>query len=157
MTGERWWVPVSKLTLPGIRIRTLSDDIGRFGHRPGVYLSGWVVQWMRESGRCVLCDRQRLRYETTGIRLEHLREAMPLKQAQRKIQDLLRNGEPIWKIRSKDTKARILIGHGLDHDLDCLRVEYPAFLIRDTAKYPPLMKTSKLSNSLKYLTRAYLG
>lgn len=28
---------------------------------------------------------------------------------------------------------------------------------RDTAKYPPLMKTSKLSNSLKYLTQAYLG
>nr|CAD1817047.1 unnamed protein product [Ananas comosus var. bracteatus] len=71
-----------------------------------------------------------LRYETTRIRLEHLREAMPLKQAQRKIQDLLCNGEPIWKIRSKDTKARILIGHGLDHDLDCLKVEYPAFLIR---------------------------
>ncbi|OAY69548.1 RNA exonuclease 4 [Ananas comosus] len=96
-------------------------------------------------------------YETTGIRPEHLREAMPLKQAQRKIQDLLCNGEPIWKIRSKDTKARILVGHGLDHDLDCLGVEYPAFLIRDTAKYPPLMKTSKLSNSLKYLTQAYLG
>nr|CAD1838286.1 unnamed protein product [Ananas comosus var. bracteatus] len=70
------------------------------------------------------------RYETTGIRPEHLREAMPLKQAQRKIQDLLCNGEPIWKIRSKDTKARILVGHGLDHDLDCLGVEYPAFLIR---------------------------
>ncbi|OAY69684.1 RNA exonuclease 4 [Ananas comosus] len=96
-------------------------------------------------------------YETTGIRPEHFREAMPLKQAQRKIQDLLCNGEPIWKIRSKDTKARILVGHGLDHDLDCLGVEYPAFLIRDTAKYPPLMKTSKLSNSLKYLTQAYLG
>lgn len=31
------------------------------------------------------------------------------------------------------------------------------FHYRDTAKYPPLMKTSKLSNSLKYLTQAYLG
>lgn len=30
-------------------------------------------------------------------------------------------------------------------------------IIRDTAKYPPLMKTSKLSNPLKYLTQAYLG
>ncbi|XP_059451378.1 RNA exonuclease 4-like [Corylus avellana] len=97
------------------------------------------------------------RYETTGIRPEYLRDAMPLKQVQRKIQDFLCNGEPMWKIRPKGGKARILVGHGLDHDLDSLQIEYPAIMIRDTAKYPPLMKTSKLSNSLKYLTQAYLG
>ncbi|CAI9111048.1 OLC1v1011182C1 [Oldenlandia corymbosa var. corymbosa] len=90
------------------------------------------------------------RYETTGIRPEYLRDAMPLKQVQRKIQDYLCNGEPIWQIRSRGGKARILVGHGLDHDLKCLEME-------DTTKYPPLMRTSKLSNSLKYLTRAYLG
>ena len=28
---------------------------------------------------------------------------------------------------------------------------------RDTAKYPPLMQTNKLSNSLKYLAKTYLG
>ncbi|RWW49268.1 hypothetical protein BHE74_00044610 [Ensete ventricosum] len=55
---------------------------------------------------------------------------MPLKQAQRRIQDFLSNGEPIWKIRSRGGKARILVGHGLDHDLECLGVEYPEFLIR---------------------------
>ncbi|XP_020268413.1 RNA exonuclease 4-like [Asparagus officinalis] len=97
------------------------------------------------------------RYETTGIRSEHLRDAMQLNQAQRKIQDYLCNGEAIWKIRSRGGKARILVGHGLDHDLQRLGIEYPSLLIRDTAKYPPLMKTSKLSNSLKYLTQAYLG
>ncbi|KAK6928327.1 Exonuclease, RNase T/DNA polymerase III [Dillenia turbinata] len=97
------------------------------------------------------------RYETTGIRPEYLRDAMPVKNVQRKIQDFLCNGEPLWKIRSRGGRARILVGHGLDHDLDCLGMEYPAILIRDTAKYPPLMKTSKLSNSLKYLTQAYLG
>ncbi|RVW46573.1 hypothetical protein VitviT2T_022459 [Vitis vinifera] len=97
------------------------------------------------------------RYETTGTRPEFLRDAMPVKQVQRKIQDFLCNGEPIWKIRSRGGKARILVGHGLDHDLDCLQMEYPTLMIRDTAKYPPLMKTSKLSNSLKYLTQAYLG
>ncbi|KAF9626641.1 hypothetical protein IFM89_037622 [Coptis chinensis] len=90
------------------------------------------------------------RYETTGIRPDYLRDAMPLKQVQRKIEDFLCNGEPIWKIRSMSGKARILIGHGLDHDLDSLGIDYPAHMIRDTAKYPPLMKTSKLSNSLKY-------
>ncbi|XP_038990439.1 apoptosis-enhancing nuclease-like [Phoenix dactylifera] len=98
------------------------------------------------------------RYETTGIRPEHLRDAMPLKQAQRRVQDLLCNGEPIWKIRSRGGRARILVGHGLDHDLECLGIDqYPSFMMRDTANYPPLMKTSKLSNSLKYLTQAYLG
>ncbi|OAY25804.1 RNA exonuclease 4 [Manihot esculenta] len=97
------------------------------------------------------------RYESTGIRPEYLRDAMPLKMVQSKIQNFLCNGEPMWKIRPRGGKARILVGHGLDHDLDRLQLEYPAVMIRDTAKYPPLMKTSKLSNSLKYLTQAYLG
>ncbi|MQL78524.1 hypothetical protein Taro_010951 [Colocasia esculenta] len=70
------------------------------------------------------------RYETTGIRPEHLRDAMLLKQAQRKIQDFLCNGEPLWKIRSRGGKARILVGHGLVHDLDRLGIEYPSILIR---------------------------
>eukprot|EP00258_Populus_trichocarpa_P028054 XP_024444073.1 RNA exonuclease 4 [Populus trichocarpa] len=93
------------------------------------------------------------RYETTGIRPEYLRDATPLRQVQKKIQDFLCNGEPTWKIRPRGGKARILVGH----DLDRLQLEYPAVMMRDTAKYPPLMKTSKLSNSLKYLTQAYLG
>ncbi|KAF3660225.1 putative protein kinase PVPK-1-like [Capsicum annuum] len=97
------------------------------------------------------------RYEMTGIRPEYLRDAMPLRNVSRKIQEFLCNGEPIWQIRSKGGRSRILVGHGLDHDLKCLEMEYPAIKMRDTAKYPPLMKTSKLSNSLKYLTKAYLG
>lgn len=70
------------------------------------------------------------RYETTGIRPEFLRDAMPVKQVQRKIQDFLCNGEPIWKIRSRGAKARILVGHGLDHDLDCLQIEYSIQTLR---------------------------
>ncbi|KAL6634995.1 hypothetical protein ACP70R_027666 [Stipagrostis hirtigluma subsp. patula] len=98
------------------------------------------------------------RYEVTGIRPEHLRDAMPLRLVQRRIQDILCNGEPLWQLRPRSFgRAKILVGHGLDHDLERLGLEYPAFLIRDTAKYPQLMKTSKLSNSLKYLTQAYLG
>ncbi|XP_031379509.1 apoptosis-enhancing nuclease isoform X1 [Punica granatum] len=97
------------------------------------------------------------RYESTGIRPEHLKDAMPVKQVQKRIREFLCNGEAMWKIRPKGSKARILVGHGLDHDLDRLQLDYPSIVIRDTAKYPPLMKTSKLSNSLKYLTQAYLG
>ncbi|KAG0499109.1 hypothetical protein HPP92_003800 [Vanilla planifolia] len=97
------------------------------------------------------------RHETTGISPEHLKDAMPIKLAQKKIQDFLCNGEPLWKIRYRGERARILVGHRLDHDLESLGIEYPQILLRDTATYPPLMKTSKLSNSLKYLTQAYLG
>ncbi|CAL9224111.1 unnamed protein product [Arabidopsis halleri] len=97
------------------------------------------------------------RYETTGIRPENLKDAMPLKHAQRKIQEFLCNGEPMWKIRPRNGKARILVGHGLDNHLDSLQLEYSSSMIRDTAEYPPLMKSSKISNSLKYLTQAYLG
>ncbi|KVH92853.1 Exonuclease [Cynara cardunculus var. scolymus] len=64
------------------------------------------------------------RYETTGIRPEYLRDAMPVRQVQRKIQDFLCNGEPIWKIRPRGERARILIGHGLDHEMKCLELDY---------------------------------
>ncbi|KAL4581626.1 hypothetical protein LXL04_006150 [Taraxacum kok-saghyz] len=75
------------------------------------------------------------RYETTGIRPEYLRDAMPLRNVQRKIQDFLCMGNRYGKYVQE--------------------VEMRGFL--DNAKYPPLMKTSKLSNSLKYLTKSYLG
>ncbi|KFK33124.1 hypothetical protein AALP_AA6G333900 [Arabis alpina] len=97
------------------------------------------------------------RFETTGIRPENLDGAMPLKQAQRKIQEFLCNGQPMWKIRPRNGKAMVLVGHGLHNQLECLQLEYYSSMIRDTAVYPPLMKTSKLSNTLKYLTQAYLG
>ncbi|XP_071731107.1 RNA exonuclease 4-like [Rutidosis leptorrhynchoides] len=97
------------------------------------------------------------RYESTGIRPEYLQDAMPVRHVQKKVHDFLCNGEPIWKIRPRGGKARTVVGHGLDHDMKCLEMDYPLVKIRDTAKYPPLMKTSKLSNSLKYLTKSYLG
>eukprot|EP01018_Ginkgo_biloba_P026006 Gb_27969 [translate_table: standard] len=97
------------------------------------------------------------RYETTGIKPEHLIDAMPLKQVQEKIQNILYNGEAIWRARIKGGRAKVLVGHGLDHDFQCLAMEYPSHLVRDTSKYPPLVKTNKASNSLKNLTQAFLG
>eukprot|EP01018_Ginkgo_biloba_P009104 Gb_08879 [translate_table: standard] len=97
------------------------------------------------------------RYDITGIKPEHMIDAMPLKQVQEKIQQILYNGEAIWRVRLKGGRAKVLVGHGLDHDLQCLAMEYPSHLIRDTSKYPPLLKTSKASNSLKYLTQSFLG
>ncbi|KAF3436335.1 hypothetical protein FNV43_RR23427 [Rhamnella rubrinervis] len=97
------------------------------------------------------------RYDITGITEEHLRGAMPIKDVQDKILQILYNGESIGIVRLNGGKARLLVGHDLEHDLDCLRMNYPDHLLRDTAKYRPLMKTNLVSHSLKYLTRTYLG
>ncbi|KAL2556818.1 Exonuclease family protein [Forsythia ovata] len=97
------------------------------------------------------------RNEVTGITEEHLRDAMPLKEVQDKILQILYNGESIGRLRLNGGKARVLVGHSLGHDLNCLRMNYPDHLLRDTAKYPPLMKTNLASHSLKYLTKTYLG
>ncbi|KAG4947994.1 hypothetical protein AAZX31_15G022700 [Glycine max] len=97
------------------------------------------------------------RYDITGLTEEHLRNAMPLKEVREKLLQILHNGESIGKVRLDGGKARLLVGHDLAHDLDCLKMNYPDHMLRDTAKYRPLMKTNLVSHSLKYLTRTYLG
>ncbi|XP_047324021.1 uncharacterized protein LOC124927614 [Impatiens glandulifera] len=97
------------------------------------------------------------RYEVTGITEEYLRNAMPLKEVQERLLLILHNGERIGKVRLNGGKAFLLVGHAVDHDLNCLKLFYPHHLIRDTAQYQPLMKTNLVSHSLKYLTRTYLG
>lgn len=93
------------------------------------------------------------RYDLTGIRPEFLRDAMPLKQVSRKIQDYLCNGEPIWQIRSRSGRARILVGHGLDHDLKCLELEYPSMLIRHVII---TMFSFNYLNFLNYISTTFL-
>ncbi|XP_012092295.1 RNA exonuclease 4 isoform X2 [Jatropha curcas] len=97
------------------------------------------------------------RYEVTGLTEEHLRDAMSLQEVRNNILEILYNGESVGKVRLDGGKARLLVGHSLDHDLDCLKMFYPDHLLRDTATYRPLMKTNLVSHSLKYLTQTYLG
>ncbi|KAK9691736.1 hypothetical protein RND81_09G215800 [Saponaria officinalis] len=97
------------------------------------------------------------RSDVTGLTEEHLKDGMPLKEVQEKILEILYNGESIGIARLDGGKAKLLVGHSLEHDLDCLKMNYPDHLIRDTAKYYPLMKTNLVSHSLKYLTKKYLG
>ncbi|KAH6793975.1 hypothetical protein C2S52_004452 [Perilla frutescens var. hirtella] len=70
------------------------------------------------------------RYEVTGITEDHLRDAMPLKEVQDKILHILYNGESIGISRINGGNARVLVGHALEHDLDCLRIYYPDLLLR---------------------------
>ncbi|XP_020114123.1 uncharacterized protein LOC109728185 isoform X1 [Ananas comosus] len=97
------------------------------------------------------------RYELTGLKEDYLENAVPLMEIKEKVEEILYNGESLWKARLKGGKARLLVGHDLDHDLYCLKMTYPEHLIRDTAKYRPLMRTNLISHSLKYLTRMHLG
>ncbi|XP_057800795.1 uncharacterized protein LOC131016183 isoform X2 [Salvia miltiorrhiza] len=70
------------------------------------------------------------RYEVTGITEDHLKDAMPLKEVQDKILYILNNGESIGILRLNGGKARVLVGHGLEHDLYRLRMNYPDHLLR---------------------------
>jgi len=71
-----------------------------------------------------------LRYEVTGLTEEQLRDAMPLKEVRERILEILYNGESIGKVRLDGGKARLLVGHDIEHDLDCLRMNYPDHLLR---------------------------
>ncbi|KAI3979888.1 hypothetical protein MKX01_042542, partial [Papaver californicum] len=67
-------------------------------------------------------------YEITGIKEEHLRDAMPLKEVKEIIEKVLYNGESIWRSRLVGGNAKLLVGHEIEHDLNCLRMEYPNHL-----------------------------
>lgn len=55
---------------------------------------------------------------------------MPLKEVQEKVLKILLNGETIERLRLNGGKARLLVGHDLEHDLDCLRMNYPDHMLR---------------------------
>ncbi|KMZ62741.1 hypothetical protein ZOSMA_44G01440 [Zostera marina] len=97
------------------------------------------------------------RSEITGLTESYLAEATPLSLIKHTVEKILYNGERISLACLNSGQPMILVGHGLDHDLECLKIDYPRHLLRDTSIYPPLMKTNSVSHSLKYLTKTYLG
>ncbi|CAM8931477.1 unnamed protein product [Rhodiola kirilowii] len=97
------------------------------------------------------------RHEVTGLTEEHLQVAIQLEEVQAKIKEILYNGEAVGRLRLNSNKARLLVGHDLEHDLKSLRFSYPDHLLRDTAKYHPLMKTNLVSHSLNTSLKHILG
>lgn len=70
------------------------------------------------------------RYEITGITEHHLRDAMPLEQVSEQLLQILYNGEAIGRLRWDGGNARLLVGHDIQHDLQCLKINYPDRLVR---------------------------
>jgi len=85
------------------------------------------------------------RHEITGIKAADLRDAPSFRQVRRTVLNIFGN------------QQQLLVGHDLRHDLACLRVDYPPELLRDTATYQLLVKTSGVSHKLRFLTETYLG
>eukprot|EP01024_Parvocaulis_polyphysoides_P061582 TRINITY_DN682_c0_g1_i7.p1 TRINITY_DN682_c0_g1~~TRINITY_DN682_c0_g1_i7.p1 ORF type:complete len:419 (-),score=66.63 TRINITY_DN682_c0_g1_i7:419-1675(-) len=85
------------------------------------------------------------RTKWSGIRPSDLKTAVTFEEMQEEVCKIL--------------KGRILVGHSLQNDLKVLQIGHPKRLIRDTARYPPLLysKGSRLRpKSLKQLAREQL-
>ena len=59
-------------------------------------------------------------------------------------------------VKSLLDKAKIIVGHGLDHDMAVLGFQVPEEKVRDTSLYRPFLKNGGKSSSLKGLTKKYL-
>lgn len=115
--------------------RVLAVDCEMVGVGPGGIRSSLArVCIVNESGAVVLdthvAQRERVtdhRTRVSGIRPEHLRDAPDAAEVRRRVGELI--------------QGRILVGHAVSHDLKALMLGHPRAMLRDTAKYPPLMRS----------------
>lgn len=49
-----------------------------------------------------------------------------------------------------------LVGHGLQNDLNALKIQHPAELVRDTVKYPKFQRRDGTTLSLRKLAKLWL-
>lgn len=75
------------------------------------------------------------RTAVSGIRPSDLVGAVAFEEAQSRVAELLR--------------GRMLVGHALENDLRCLYLAHPKRNVRDTARYPPLMRQQIATGRLK--------
>ncbi|KAI8143492.1 ribonuclease H-like domain-containing protein [Fennellomyces sp. T-0311] len=57
----------------------------------------------------------------SGVEPKHMKDAMPFKEAQQRVNDIIQD--------------RILVGHAVHNDLQVLMLSHPPLMIRDTSKY----------------------
>lgn len=80
----------------------------------------------------------------SGIKPEHMKNAITFKDAQKRTADIL--------------ESRILVGHALKHDLEALMLSHPKSMLRDTSRHLPFRQAYAKGKtpSLKKLTREVL-
>ncbi|CAI4052594.1 hypothetical protein SUVZ_15G0750 [Saccharomyces uvarum] len=80
----------------------------------------------------------------SGIKPEHMRNAITFKDAQKRTADIL--------------EGRILVGHALKHDLEALMLSHPKAMLRDTSRHLPFRQVYAKGKtpSLKKLTKEVL-
>ncbi|KAI8338804.1 RNA exonuclease 4 [Choanephora cucurbitarum] len=84
------------------------------------------------------------RTHVSGIEAHHLEDALSFKEAQFRVEAIIRN--------------RILVGHAVHNDLQALILSHPALLIRDTSRYKPFRQLAKgRTPGLKMLVKEILG
>eukprot|EP00002_Diphylleia_rotans_P032218 TRINITY_DN6749_c0_g1_i1.p1 TRINITY_DN6749_c0_g1~~TRINITY_DN6749_c0_g1_i1.p1 ORF type:complete len:334 (+),score=95.20 TRINITY_DN6749_c0_g1_i1:54-1055(+) len=79
----------------------------------------------------------------TGLRPGDLSNAEAFHQVKREVAKLLHH--------------RVVVGHSVKHDFEALTITHKPELIRDTAKYKPLLRDGTHSRSLRELTNDFLG
>lgn len=86
------------------------------------------------------------RTAVSGVRPEHMRHALPLRQVQAEVAALLRE--------------RTVIGHAVHNDLKALMLEHPRKDVRDTASYPAYRRQlgeATRPRKLQALAKEFLG
>ncbi len=93
-----------------------------------------------------------------ALHLVHTRLCIHTNYSSTRWQDL--KGAPkfsdIQKIVGHVTKDRIIVGHAIKNDLECLMLKHPKHMIRDTSKYKPYMRNRR-PRKLKDLCKEELG
>jgi RNA exonuclease 4 len=74
------------------------------------------------------------RTQWSGLTEVHLRDAPSFEEVQNKVVELFGSG-------GTDGRRKIIMtGHGLENDLEVLRMTYPKELLRDTATWKPILR-----------------
>ncbi|KAI7844376.1 hypothetical protein COHA_002174 [Chlorella ohadii] len=136
--------------------KVLAIDCEMVGVGPGGEQSALARVCIVNSAGNVLLDRYvrpkekvtDFRTKVSGIRPSNLRDAAPFEEVQRQVADLL--------------KGRIVVGHAIANDLEALLLSHKRKDVRDTSRYPPLMReqprTGKLKpRALRHLAAEQLG
>ena len=94
------------------------------------------------------------RTELTGVDPGSLVGAPSLREVRAAVLAVL-NGSK--RTADDDDDKALLVGHDLQHDLECLGIKWPRRLCRDTARHPPLQRHTHAPFKLRTLAAEHLG